>query len=212
MLPLPSRPPVPLAHVLCSSHPIPSILDNNSECDPLPSFAFARDRPEGLEIFLEAIHPRRRGRPPRKERLPFRCDERVQAPGLPNGTVRAPEALPSVFRDDDAWRIKVPDCVYNYRVVFCAFFPLPHPPWSRPRSLPRSHISLLRSLPPPLTFPLPLRSPPHHRLRPRFHPRPCSHLRSCPRLRSRPDPVHSFPSLGLGYPLGTMREYIHRAL
>ena len=60
MLPLPSRPPVPLAHVLRSSHPIPSILDNNSECDPLSSFAFARDRPEGLEIFLEAVHPRRR--------------------------------------------------------------------------------------------------------------------------------------------------------
>ena len=56
----PLDPPVPLAHVLRSSHPIPSILDNNSECDPLPSFALARDRAEGLEIFLEAVHPRRR--------------------------------------------------------------------------------------------------------------------------------------------------------
>ena len=56
----PLDPPVPLAHVLRSSHLIPSILDNNSECDPLPSFALARDRAEGLEIFLEAVHPRRR--------------------------------------------------------------------------------------------------------------------------------------------------------
>ena len=53
-------PPVPHAHVLRNSHPIPSTLDNNSECDPLPSFAFARDRPERLEIFLKAVHPRRR--------------------------------------------------------------------------------------------------------------------------------------------------------
>ena len=55
----PLEPPVPHAHVICSSHPILSILDNNSEFDPLPSFAFARDRPKGLEIFMEAIHPRR---------------------------------------------------------------------------------------------------------------------------------------------------------
>ena len=54
-------PPVPLAHVFHSSHPIPSILDNNSKYDPLLlSFAFARDRPDGLEIFLEAVYPRRR--------------------------------------------------------------------------------------------------------------------------------------------------------
>ena len=56
----PLDPPVPLAHVLRSSHPIPSILDNNSECEPLPSFAFARDPPDSLENFLELVHPRRR--------------------------------------------------------------------------------------------------------------------------------------------------------
>ena len=39
VLPLLSRPPVPHAHVVRSSYPIPSILDNKSECDPLPSFA-----------------------------------------------------------------------------------------------------------------------------------------------------------------------------
>ena len=60
VLPLPSRPPVPHAHVVRSSYPLPSILDNNSECDPLPSFASARNRFEDLEIFLEAVHPRRR--------------------------------------------------------------------------------------------------------------------------------------------------------
>ena len=60
VLPLPSRPPVPHAHVVRSSYPIPSILDNNSECDPLPSFASTRNRFEDLEIFLEAVHPRRR--------------------------------------------------------------------------------------------------------------------------------------------------------
>ena len=55
----PLTPPVPHAHVFRNSHPIPSILANNSECDPLPFFAFARDRPESLEIFLKAVHPRR---------------------------------------------------------------------------------------------------------------------------------------------------------
>ena len=54
----PLDPPVPRTHVLCRNHPIPSILDNISGCDPLPSFAFATDRLEGLEVFLEAAPPR----------------------------------------------------------------------------------------------------------------------------------------------------------
>ena len=55
----PLDPPVPQAHVLRNSHPIPSTLDNNSECDPLPSFAFAWDCPENPKIFLKAVNPRR---------------------------------------------------------------------------------------------------------------------------------------------------------
>ena len=57
--------PVLHLHVICSSYPISSILDNNSECDPLRSFVFARDRPEGLEVFLEAVIQDVAGRPPR---------------------------------------------------------------------------------------------------------------------------------------------------
>ena len=38
----PLTPPVPHAHVFRNSHPIPSILANNSGCDPLPFFAFLR--------------------------------------------------------------------------------------------------------------------------------------------------------------------------
>ena len=51
----PLDPPVPHVHVPRSSHPIPSILDDNPECDPLPSFAFAPDHHEGLGIVLEAV-------------------------------------------------------------------------------------------------------------------------------------------------------------
>ena len=42
------------SHTRCSVQIITKStqLDNNSECDPLPSFALARDRAEGLEIFL----------------------------------------------------------------------------------------------------------------------------------------------------------------
>ena len=58
-------PPVPHANVLRSSHPISSIIDNNSEYNPFPSFAFARDRPEGFEIFLHAVPQDVAGRPPR---------------------------------------------------------------------------------------------------------------------------------------------------
>ena len=54
----PLDPPVQHVHVPRSSHPIPSILDGNLECDTLPSFAFAPDRHEGLGIVLEVIHPR----------------------------------------------------------------------------------------------------------------------------------------------------------
>ena len=57
--------PVPHAHVLRSSHPVPSILDYSSECDLFSSFALARDRPKDLKIFLEAVPPRRRRRSPR---------------------------------------------------------------------------------------------------------------------------------------------------
>ena len=55
----PLDPPVPHVHVPRSSHPIPSILYDNPECDPLPYFAFAPDRHEGLGIVLEAVPPRR---------------------------------------------------------------------------------------------------------------------------------------------------------
>ena len=55
----PLDPPVLHDHVPYSSHPIPSILDDNPECDPLLSFAFAPDRHEGLGIVLEAVPPRR---------------------------------------------------------------------------------------------------------------------------------------------------------
>ena len=55
----PLDPPVPHVHVPRSSHPIPSILDDNPESDPLPSFAFAPDHHEDLGIVLEAVSPRR---------------------------------------------------------------------------------------------------------------------------------------------------------
>ena len=45
-------PPVSHADVPCNSHPIQFILDNNLECDPLPTYAYAPDWPEGLEIVL----------------------------------------------------------------------------------------------------------------------------------------------------------------
>ena len=40
----------------------PSIFDNNNECDPLPVLCLCAGPPraEGLEIFMEAVHPRRR--------------------------------------------------------------------------------------------------------------------------------------------------------
>ena len=52
-------------YVLYSSQPIPSILDNNSKCDPVSSFVFARDRPEGLEVILASVHQGVDGRSPR---------------------------------------------------------------------------------------------------------------------------------------------------
>ena len=55
--------PVPHAHVHSSSHPISPIFDNKCEYDPLPSFTFARDSPEGLKIFLEEVHPNVADRP-----------------------------------------------------------------------------------------------------------------------------------------------------
>ena len=57
-----------------------------------------------------------------------------------------------------------------------------------------------------VVFPFPLRPRPHDHSRPRSHPGPRYHLVPAP------DPVRSFPSLGPGYPLGTMRVYRHRAL
>ena len=41
----PLDPQVRHAHIDRSSCSVTSILDNNPECDPLPSFAFARDHP-----------------------------------------------------------------------------------------------------------------------------------------------------------------------
>ena len=45
-------PPVSHAYVPCNSHPIQSILVNNLECDPLLTYAYAPDCPEGIEIVL----------------------------------------------------------------------------------------------------------------------------------------------------------------
>ena len=45
-------PSVSHAHVPCNSHSIQSILDNNLECDPLPTYAYAPDCPDGLKIVL----------------------------------------------------------------------------------------------------------------------------------------------------------------
>ena len=75
------------------------------------------------------------------------------APGLANGAVGCPQALPSVRIDDDACGKKVPGRVCSSCAVSCASLPLLRPPQSRPR------------------------------FRPRSHPRPRSHFRYCIRFR-----------------------------
>ena len=81
-----------------------------------------------------------------------------------------------------------------------------------PSTLPSPfHLAFFRSRLPLLSFPL--RPHPHYRSRPRSRPRLRSRLRSRPPDSDlAPDPIRSFPSLGPGHPLGTMRVYRHRAL
>ena len=90
--------PVPRAHVLRSSHPIPSILDNNSECDPFPSFTFARDRTS--RFFCRQSPQDVAGRPPRvgpciicdPDMIRFRSLEspcRIRTPVNPNWRFRS---------------------------------------------------------------------------------------------------------------------------
>ena len=88
-------------------------------------------------------------------------------------------------------------------------FPFPSPLLSfRPRSRPRSHLAFAHSPPPGSRFrPIPVPITVHVPV-PDSDPVPVS----VPSPNFDPDPVRPFPSLGPGYPLGTMRVYRHRAL
>ena len=128
---------------------------------------------------------------------------------------------------------RFPDHVYDCSGVSCASSPLLRPPRFRlvlvpvpvpmcsssglhPRSrpcaspLPSPLPSYVRSLastpvPAPAPSPSPLTSP--------FPtPPPFPSPFPPPDSDTAPDPVHSFPPLGSGYPLGTMRVYRNRAL
>ena len=195
---------------------------------PAPSslpFQFPlRPRPHSRPRLCSNLYslPQLRSRPrPRsllpvpRTRLSLRCNARVQAPGLGNGPVGCPQALPSVCIDADACGRKVPDRVYSVCMVSCASSSVFRPPRSRsrsrlrshprprshlcycsrlrPRSRPCSHPVFIDESPPPSPFPFPPRPRSRPRSRPRFHSfvrlQPRSRSRSRSRFRSVPDSI-----------------------
>ena len=112
----------------------------------------------------------------------------------------------------------------NSCAVVCASWPLFRPPRSYPRShirycsrfrpgsRPRSHPVFVYGSPPPSPSPFPPRSCSHSRFVPVPTPDPVTVSVPTPDSDPAPDPVRSLPSLGPGYPLGTMRLYRHPGL
>ena len=70
---------MPHAHVHHSSHQIPLIFDNNLEYDPLPSFAFARDRPRRRRL-TSSLGPLHREPPNITPFESFECPYQIRPP------------------------------------------------------------------------------------------------------------------------------------